>query len=116
MFDRGRDPTETGWQEEMVLDRFFQSVAVFITARRTTSAPERRRDARYEGEERIVVTVESDSLRRSRAVMKKSKPDKARFCKPTLSPPRLPTGTRGVQLGTVHVILQNPINGHQRHE
>lgn len=63
MFDRGRDPTETGWQEELVSDRFFQSVAVFITARRTTSAPERRRDARYEGEERIVVvTVESDSF------------------------------------------------------
>lgn len=57
----GRDPTETGWQEELVSDRFFQSVAVFITARRTTTAPERRRDARYEGEERIVVTVESDS-------------------------------------------------------
>lgn len=88
MFDRGRDPTETGWQEEVVSDRFFQFVAVFITARRTTTAPKRRRDARYEGEERIVViTVESDSLRRSRAVMKKSKPDKARFCKPTLSPP-----------------------------
>lgn len=46
----------------MVSDRFFQSVAVFITVRRTTTAPERRRDARYEGEERIgVVTVESDS-------------------------------------------------------
>lgn len=40
-----------------------KSVAVFITARRTTTAPERRRDARYEGEERIVViTVESDSF------------------------------------------------------
>lgn len=39
-----------------------KSVAVFITARRTTTAPEKRRDARYEGEERIVVvTVESDS-------------------------------------------------------
>lgn len=92
----------------MVSDRFFQSVAVFITARRTTTAPERRRDARYEGEERIVViTVESDSLRRSRAVMKKSKPDKARFCKPTLSPPRLPTGTRGVQLGTCNIAKPN---------
>lgn len=46
----------------VVSDRFFQSAAVFITARLTTSAPERRRDARYEGEERIVVLLLNRTL------------------------------------------------------
>lgn len=50
-----------GGKEKSLSDRFIQFVAVFIAARHATIAPERRREARSEGEKMIVVSVESDS-------------------------------------------------------